>query len=71
MVSSVSSIIETRDNKSEASGQGVEMVTSGADDTERERVLRSSWGGLHYLLRALKVAYKAAFPLTEGPRALR
>ena len=62
---------ESWDVKSESSGEGVEMVTSEADDTEVENY-RSFRGGLYQLLRAPEAAYTAGFLLTrraEGPSA--
>ena len=49
--SSFGGVTESGDDESESSGEGVEMVTSEADDTEREHPARFEEGCINYFAR--------------------
>ncbi|CAM9569949.1 unnamed protein product [Ascophyllum nodosum] len=68
-VSSFDGHTESGDDESESRGEGVEMVTSEADDTERENT-RSFRGGIYQLLRAPEAAYTAGFLLARRAEGL-
>ena len=65
-VSSLGGETELGDAESESSGQGVEMGTSEADDTELESTPLVS-GRLYQLLRAAEAAYTARVLLMFRP----
>ena len=65
--SSVDSGTESGDEMSKSSGEGDDMETSEADDSERKNT-NSFWGALHHLLRART---QRDLVLLERPRALQ
>ena len=67
--SSFGGVTESGDDESESSDNGVEMVTSGADDTEKENT-RLFLGVLYQLLRSLEAAYTAGFILARKAKGL-